>query len=95
MNGCEFCGKQDAEYWKDIGGVSRLFCSEPHSIQFGNIMNALKFHAGWSTVDMLITQEKGKIWNCKAFRGMVEIEFTVCFDDKLNIENFIPQFEED
>ncbi len=92
MNGCEFCGKQESNTWIPIYENSRLFCSDDHGIKFKNILKSIKFHAGWSTVEMLISKKIAQSWNCKAFRGMVELEFNVIFDDENNIEKFTPIF---
>ncbi len=90
MNGCEFCGDQQAEYWVEINAISRLFCSEEHSKRFNNIMKTLKFQAGWSTVDMLISKESSQGWICKAFRGMIELEFKILFDEYNEVKEFKP-----
>ncbi|OLS19001.1 MAG: hypothetical protein HeimC2_43250 [Candidatus Heimdallarchaeota archaeon LC_2] len=93
MNGCEFCGKQDSDIWIKIQDNSRLFCSKDHGIKFQSILNSIKFHAGWSTVDMLISKKKSQRWNCKAFRGMAELEFDLDFDSENNIITFEPIFK--
>lgn len=92
MNGCEFCGKQDSNTWILIDETSRLFCSDDHGYKFQNILKSIKFHAGWSTVEMLISKKADQGWDCKAFRGMVELEFNVKFDAENNIEKFSPIF---
>ena len=90
MNGCELCGNQQAEHWAVLNEISRLFCSEDHSIKFNYIMKTLKFQAGWSTIDMLISKESSNGWICKAFRGMVELEFKIIFDESNQVEDFKP-----
>lgn len=94
MNGCEFCGNQEAEHWVVLNEISRLFCSDAHSEKFNNIMKTLKFKAGWLTVDMLLTKQTTEGWTCKAFRGMADLEFNVSFDKDYNILTFEPIFED-
>ena len=95
MNGCEFCGKQNSVEWINIEENSRLFCSIDHGTKFQGVLKSLKFHAGWSTVDMLISKKITSGWNCKAFRGMADLEFNLNFDDENNITNFKPIFKID
>ena len=44
---------------------------------------------------MLISKKVTQGWNCKAFRGMADLEFNINFDDENNIISFKPIFKVD
>ena len=90
MNECELCYSSWGDYWEVVGGRNLFFCCKICAIQYKGVLDAIKFHTGWTKIDHINFEGNSRKRIGEALSGEKKMEFSVSFQNDGQIWTFQP-----